>query len=109
MHAFAGLDAVHETLEGLIHGPALRHERRPGQKEERYAQLLGDESARRDLPDALRGAPGPHTRVAILVAANVCTAGRPRKQLLEPRAAGRAARAGSRRAARRALRAQSQR
>jgi hypothetical protein len=36
------LAAVHETLERLIaKGHAARLERRPGQKEERYAQLLG--------------------------------------------------------------------
>jgi uncharacterized protein YceH (UPF0502 family) len=43
MHAFAELSGVHETLERLIErGLAARLERRPGQKEERYAQLLGD-------------------------------------------------------------------
>ena len=42
MHAFAGLGAVHEALDGLISRElAARLERRPGQKEERYAQLLG--------------------------------------------------------------------
>jgi uncharacterized protein len=45
MHAFAELDGVHATLEQLI-GRALvvRLERRPGHKEERYAQLLGAET-----------------------------------------------------------------
>ena len=43
MHPFAGLDAVHETLARLIErGLAARLERRPGQKEERYVQLLED-------------------------------------------------------------------
>ena len=42
MHAFADLDAVHETLERLIARElAIRLERRPGQKEERYEHLLG--------------------------------------------------------------------
>lgn len=42
MHAFAGLDEVHETLEQLIARELVRRlERRPGQKEERYEQLLG--------------------------------------------------------------------
>jgi uncharacterized protein len=42
MHAFADLDAVHETLQRLIARElARRLERRPGQKEERYEQLLG--------------------------------------------------------------------
>jgi uncharacterized protein len=47
-HAFADLGAVHETLEKLVaRGYVERLPRRPGQKEERYAQLLGggDESA----------------------------------------------------------------
>ncbi len=45
MHAFADLGGVHETLERLIgRGLATALERRPGQKEERYAQLLGDEA-----------------------------------------------------------------
>jgi uncharacterized protein YceH (UPF0502 family) len=46
MHAFADLGGVHETLERLIgRGLAAVLERRPGQKEERYAQLLGEEDA----------------------------------------------------------------
>jgi uncharacterized protein YceH (UPF0502 family) len=41
MHAFAGLDEVHATLELLIERELVqRLERRPGQKEERYLQLL---------------------------------------------------------------------
>jgi uncharacterized protein YceH (UPF0502 family) len=46
MHAFASLDDVREALETLCErGLAARLPRRPGQKEERYAQLLGgDES-----------------------------------------------------------------
>lgn len=43
VHAFADLAAVHETLERLIERElVLRLERRPGQKEERYVQLLED-------------------------------------------------------------------
>lgn len=42
-HAFADLGAVHETLEKLVErGYVERLPRRPGQKEERYAQLLGE-------------------------------------------------------------------
>jgi uncharacterized protein len=45
MHAFAGLDAVHATLDQLIDRELVaRLERRPGHKEERYAQLLQDEA-----------------------------------------------------------------
>jgi uncharacterized protein len=44
LHSFADLAAVHETLEKLVErGYAERLPRRPGQKEERYRQLLGDE------------------------------------------------------------------
>jgi uncharacterized protein YceH (UPF0502 family) len=42
IHAFDGLEEVHATLTALIErGLVARLERRPGQKEERYAQLLG--------------------------------------------------------------------
>jgi uncharacterized protein YceH (UPF0502 family) len=41
MHAFADLDALHDTLERLIARELVaRLERRPGQKEERYGHLL---------------------------------------------------------------------
>jgi uncharacterized protein len=46
MHAFAGLDEVHGTLARLIErGLVRRLDRRPGQKEERYLQLLGEGNA----------------------------------------------------------------
>jgi uncharacterized protein YceH (UPF0502 family) len=42
LHGFDGLAAVQATLERLVErGYVARHERRPGQKEERYEQLLG--------------------------------------------------------------------
>jgi len=42
LHRFADLAAVHEALDRLVErGCAVRHERRPGQKEDRYEQLLG--------------------------------------------------------------------
>ncbi len=42
MHAFEGLPAVQETLDRLVERELVRrHERRPGQKELRYEQLLG--------------------------------------------------------------------
>jgi uncharacterized protein YceH (UPF0502 family) len=44
MHPFADLQEVHATLERLIERElAVRLARRPGQKEERYEQLLGAE------------------------------------------------------------------
>ncbi len=51
MHAFADLGGVHETLERLIgRGLVAVLERRPGQKEERYLQLLGEEAEVSDAP-----------------------------------------------------------
>jgi uncharacterized protein YceH (UPF0502 family) len=48
MHPFADLAAVHETLAQLIERElVLRLERRPGQKEERYRQLLGESEEER--------------------------------------------------------------
>jgi uncharacterized protein len=47
MHAFADLEAVHGTLARLIERELVeRLERRPGHKEERYAQLLGGHEGR---------------------------------------------------------------
>jgi uncharacterized protein len=44
LHSFPELDDVHRTLGQLIErGLVARLERRPGQKEERYRQLLGEE------------------------------------------------------------------
>lgn len=53
MHAFPELDGVQETLRSLIErGLVQRLERRPGQKEERYQQLLqveaGEETGERE-------------------------------------------------------------
>jgi uncharacterized protein YceH (UPF0502 family) len=42
LHDFADLAAVQETLERLVErGQVARHGRQPGQKEDRYEQLLG--------------------------------------------------------------------
>jgi uncharacterized protein YceH (UPF0502 family) len=42
LHGFAGIAEVEETLDALVgRGVVARQERRPGQKEVRYAQLLG--------------------------------------------------------------------
>ncbi len=52
LHGFVDLGAVEATLDGLVErGYVARHGRRPGQKEERYEQLLGgfgEERAERD-------------------------------------------------------------
>jgi hypothetical protein len=45
IHTFDGLREVHATLGGLIErGLVVRLDRRPGQKEERYEQLLGEDA-----------------------------------------------------------------
>jgi uncharacterized protein YceH (UPF0502 family) len=64
LHAFANLPAVHEAIDGLVEaGHVARLERQPGQKEERYRQLLGGggEQAAGDAPttDVSEAAPGP--------------------------------------------------
>ena len=54
MHTFASMDGLHATLEALIaRGLVARLERRPGQKEERYTQLL------EEVMRAGSGASGP--------------------------------------------------
>jgi hypothetical protein len=46
LQGFADLAAVHEVLERLIgRGFVIRHPRRPGQKEDRYEQVLGGDGA----------------------------------------------------------------
>jgi uncharacterized protein YceH (UPF0502 family) len=51
IHSFEGLEEVHTTLAALIErGLATRLERRPGQKEERYAQLLGEDESPNGVP-----------------------------------------------------------
>ncbi len=57
LHDFADLDTVQVTLERLVErGQVARHERLPGQKEDRYEQLLGPAEvapeAGEDLPPA---------------------------------------------------------
>jgi uncharacterized protein len=46
LHRFESSDGLEQTLDGLVgRGLAVRLGRRPGQKEQRYAQLLGGEAA----------------------------------------------------------------
>jgi uncharacterized protein YceH (UPF0502 family) len=46
LHNFAGLDEIERVLNGLIERELVaRLPRRPGQKEQRYAHLLGDDAA----------------------------------------------------------------
>jgi uncharacterized protein YceH (UPF0502 family) len=59
LHPLADLAAVIDTLERLIDRElAVRLQRRPGQKEERYAQLLG-EDAPEPSPAPAMAAPAP--------------------------------------------------
>ncbi len=59
MHAFRDLEGVQETLRQLIGRELVaRLARRPGQKEERYAQLLGGDGEEEHAPEpAADGAP----------------------------------------------------
>lgn len=71
MHPFAGLDEVHGTLARLIERELVRRlERRPGQKEERYQQLLGEGDGLGDAgPGGLTYATGaPVMRTATVAA-----------------------------------------
>jgi uncharacterized protein YceH (UPF0502 family) len=61
LHPLADLAAVHATLTRLIERElAVRLERRPGQKEERYAHLLGE-----DAPPAAAAPPAPAPPVEV--------------------------------------------
>jgi uncharacterized protein YceH (UPF0502 family) len=61
LHPLADLAAVHATLTRLIERElAVRLERRPGQKEERYAHLLGE-----DAPPAAAAPPVPAPPVEV--------------------------------------------
>jgi uncharacterized protein len=83
IHAFAGLEEVHSTLSGLIERDLVaRLDRRPGQKEERYTQLLGQDaessngvvSGGESVAAAPSGDPGP--------SASARTSGDPRSSAL---------------------------
>jgi uncharacterized protein YceH (UPF0502 family) len=62
LHGFADLAAVQIALDGLVErGYVARHERRPGQKELRYQQLLGafEEDSVAAVPAATAEESGP--------------------------------------------------
>ncbi len=59
MHGFGSLAEVQETLDGLIERELVAAlARRPGQKEQRYVQLLGGEEEAEEAP-AVAAAPAP--------------------------------------------------
>jgi uncharacterized protein len=60
LHPVADLAAVEEVLERLIgRGFAVRLQRRPGQKEERYDNLLGEDAEEAAAPVPVAPAPAP--------------------------------------------------
>jgi uncharacterized protein YceH (UPF0502 family) len=60
LHPFADLGAIHATLERLIERDlAVRHERRPGQKEERYGHRLSDDAAHPEAGPVAAAASAP--------------------------------------------------
>jgi uncharacterized protein len=69
LHGFAGLDELEDTLSGLVQrGLAARMGRRPGQREERFGQLLGGEVQAAPEPVAAREASSLEDRVTTLEA-----------------------------------------
>jgi uncharacterized protein YceH (UPF0502 family) len=72
LHAFRDLAALEATLDGLVDRELVSHlERRPGQKEQRYRQLLGGEPvAAEEEPPPERSVPAdaPDTSLDVRVA-----------------------------------------
>jgi uncharacterized protein len=68
LHPFASVDELDEVLEGLRERDLVELQpRRPGQKEQRYAQLLGGEEHAGVRDDrAHEAVPSGHDRVAVL-------------------------------------------
>jgi uncharacterized protein YceH (UPF0502 family) len=63
LHPFPGLGAIEQTLDDLVGRELVaRMSRRPGQKEQRYVQLLGDEEGEDDGPREAAPAPAPAPR-----------------------------------------------
>jgi uncharacterized protein len=67
MHRFADFAALEDTISRLIDRDfVVRLERRPGQKEERYAHRLGEDLEDGPLPAAPSAQPPAGDRVAVL-------------------------------------------
>jgi len=83
LHPLADLDAVQATLERLIGRElAARLDRRPGQKEERYTQLLGEDAEEPSASPAAAPAAAPPIAPA---PAPISTDGPPRAPEADPR------------------------
>ena len=64
LHRFAGHDELTDAIERLTgRDLAVRLDRRPGQKEERYAHSLGEEAEAAPAPPAAPAIPGLEQRV----------------------------------------------
>jgi len=65
LHRFESLDAIENGLVRLMRRELVeRRERRPGQKEERFAHLLGGEASAEPAPTPMSYAPPAHARDA---------------------------------------------
>lgn len=83
LHPLADLDAVQAALERLIGRElAARLDRRPGQKEERYTQLLGEDAEEPSASPAAAPAAAPPVAPA---PAPISTDGPPRAPEADPR------------------------
>jgi uncharacterized protein YceH (UPF0502 family) len=93
LHHFEGLDAVDEALDRLVErGHVARHERRPGQKEQRYEQLLGGGDDAEETPVALDAEAAVASPVASPHASDGARLDRLERELSELRAEVRALR-----------------
>jgi uncharacterized protein YceH (UPF0502 family) len=78
LHPFGDLAAVEATLERLIaHGHVAQLPRQPGQKEERYVQLLGGDAAPAEPSAPLRAGPVAGEDDAAGEAADIASAAPP--------------------------------
>jgi uncharacterized protein len=73
LHRFEGLPAVQETLERLVEREyVVRHPRQPGQKEDRYEQVLGGGAG--DVGVSAPAEPEPREQAPV-AAAEISTGG----------------------------------
>jgi uncharacterized protein len=107
LHPLADLGAVHAALDRLIERElAVRLDRRPGQKEERYAQLLGDDGEEPSAAPSFAAAPAPVATAHEPAPASPAPADDPRIDRLEAELASLRGEVGALRSALDALRAE---